>query len=879
MSLDPHELQTAMALGAEKEPRLRYHGRMQPMPEQQAGAPAAHALLPRWANDQDGWPRAIAGDVLKNRVQPSDLDIDRYLKLLLSEKKLSEESFQAVPKIEEKQLDGNPLESVRVDSLKIGDGVNALKPGAQIDFASGVTVIFGENGSGKSGFVRVLKRAAGVRTAEDILHNVRADKRPTPSGSFTVTVGTAGQTIPWNNEFGIAPLNRVSIFDARGARLHVEDDLTYVYTPGELTLFPLVQNGVERVRTVLEAAIAARTPGPNMVLASFDRACSIYAIIETLGAATDLDEIRTYAVLPENIDATIESLKIEVDALKSSNIQNELKRSRDRAAVVKALKTAIETTRAFDVATYGSYVQARDQASRRRDEAASKAFDGLGIPGVLTQEWRQFIQAGEEYLKKNTARTYPGTDDPCAYCQQPLTVKAVELLTKYRDFSNNEIKAALDSAERQLRDYVAPVIDLKVDTLHQQLAAETNGGPDILDPVKAVVEQIKKLNLNVAARFAIDWQDKDPSLAAAETVVSGEETRLTGLIAGLQTSVDERQTALKEKQAELTELQGKKTAHTLLPQIEKRVSDGKWVGRATIVKTNLTGILRSLTEAAKDASEELLNKDFGKRFENECKALRAPNVTLNFPGRQGQVTRRKLVASFKPNQVLSEGEQKALALADFLAEVTCVPASSPVVFDDPITSMDYRRIHEVCDRIVALAGDHQIIVFTHNIWFAAELLGKADKKNWKYYDIRLEGGDAGVVTAASHPRVDTIAQVSGTVKNLIDAAEKQAGEIRAALVEKGYEKLRGLCEIVVEHEMLKGVVQRYAPNVMMTKLDKINVGKLQESVAVIMPVFEKSCRYIASHSQPPETQGIRPTLDELKVDYDTVLKARQAHKE
>jgi hypothetical protein len=56
-------------------------------------------------------------------------------------------------------------------------------------------------------------------------------------------------------------------------------------------------------------------------------------------------------------------------------------------------------------------------------------------------------------------------------------------------------------------------------------------------------------------------------------------------------------------------------------------------------------------------------------------------------------------------------------------------------------------------------------------------------------DIRAEGDDAGVVTAASHPRVDTIAQVSNAVKNLIDAADKEAGEIRAALVEKGYENL------------------------------------------------------------------------------------------
>src|SRR6202789_949538 len=97
-------------------------------------AQTSPALLPRWANDQDAWSRTIAGDILKNRVQPSDLDIDRYLKLLLSEKKLFDEPFQPIPKIEEKQIDGNPLEAVRVDSLTVGDGVNALKPGAQIDF-------------------------------------------------------------------------------------------------------------------------------------------------------------------------------------------------------------------------------------------------------------------------------------------------------------------------------------------------------------------------------------------------------------------------------------------------------------------------------------------------------------------------------------------------------------------------------------------------------------------------------------------------------------------------------------------------------------------------------------------------------------------------
>ena len=62
---------------------------------------ASQPLLLKWANAQDGWCRAIAVDVLKNGFQASALDIDRYLKQFLSEKKLSQEPFEDVPKIEE----------------------------------------------------------------------------------------------------------------------------------------------------------------------------------------------------------------------------------------------------------------------------------------------------------------------------------------------------------------------------------------------------------------------------------------------------------------------------------------------------------------------------------------------------------------------------------------------------------------------------------------------------------------------------------------------------------------------------------------------------------------------------------------------------------
>jgi len=112
--------------------QFAFWARLMPNQQQYVGAQAPHALLPRWANDKDGWSRAIAGDVLKNGAQQSDLDIDRHLRLLLSEKKLSPEPFEAVPKIEEKQLAGNPLDPVRLDSLKVGDGVKLQESMAAI---------------------------------------------------------------------------------------------------------------------------------------------------------------------------------------------------------------------------------------------------------------------------------------------------------------------------------------------------------------------------------------------------------------------------------------------------------------------------------------------------------------------------------------------------------------------------------------------------------------------------------------------------------------------------------------------------------------------------------------------------------------------------
>jgi hypothetical protein len=171
-------------------------------------------------------------------------------------------------------------------------------------------------------------------------------------------------------------------------------------------------------------------------------------------------------------------------------------------------------------------------------------------------------------------------------------------------------------------------------------------------------------------------------------------------------------------------------------------------------------------------------------------------------------------------------------------------------------------------------------VFTHNISFTIDILSAfEDRKNdCFYYDVAGNDQDFEIVTKGSHPRADTYNSLKGRINTTIQAAQPLAGELRAALIEKGYEYLRSICEVIVEFDLLLGVTQRYQPNVMMTRLSGIKTGRLQTAIAAIIPIFEDCCRYMSGHSQPLETLNVRPSLDDLKAAWANVQSALAAYK-
>ena len=59
-----------------------------------------------------------------------------------------------------------PLSSVSVLSITHHNGVNALAPEQKVSFGPQLTIVYGENGAGKSGYTRVLKAACRSRASK-----------------------------------------------------------------------------------------------------------------------------------------------------------------------------------------------------------------------------------------------------------------------------------------------------------------------------------------------------------------------------------------------------------------------------------------------------------------------------------------------------------------------------------------------------------------------------------------------------------------------------------------------------------------------------------------------------------------------------------------
>ena len=851
---------------------------------QQSPAPVLsdpRALLARWSNDEAEWVRFLVGEVLATAKAPSDTAIEQAYELFRQENGLDPRTLPGVPLLStavQQDQQTPPLSIVRISEVR---GVNALIPDEVIEPHEGLTILFGENGTGNTGYARVLKALAGSRTADEVLGNISVGALERQHARIEYRLGGQNVFFEWTGQRAVTPLSRMAVFDGPSVTIHVDDALDYVFVPAALSLFDHATAAIKAVSTRIDAAMRVLNDNQTCSLSSFPKASSVYPSIETLGASTDLAALRAKADTGADADERLGRLQRVVAALESDALGPQIILLEREHRVAEATIRIADSLTRFEVDQYNSELE--QLAHARADYAALREalFAQADLPATPDDTWSAFVESGEQY-RRHLEFVGAAADDRCLYCRQPLGDKALGLISKYSEYLGDKLSLAIKNLERTLARRASDISNLDYREVSGYVAEfqDRDDAPSLVAEVGKLQASLDSTKRVVAARTKIDAEalrrgaDLQEALAATLAEI---ESRL----ATLKQQNQGMDAALEEKRKKLSELTGAIELGRQWSVICSQVRAAKEAERLAKLKSELSLLLASVTRQAKTASDQLVNQSFGTLFAEECAALRAPELRVRFQGREGRAQRKKALdghhAPSKPSKVLSEGEQKVIAMADFLAEARLSASTAPVVFDDPVSSLDHRRIDEVAQRISKLADDRQVIVFTHDIFFATTLLSKFEKsKRCSYFQISDERGK-GQVRRATGPRWDTLRKIKAEINKAIEHAKQEDGDAKAASIADAYSRIRAWCEVFTEQELLQGVTQRYQPNVGMTRLSRMKPAVLADIIPIVVSIYEEASRYITAHSQPLVMLGVSPKLKELEEHWRQLQECKARH--
>ena len=313
--------------------------------------------------------------------------------------------------------------------------VNALAEGEHLTFfQKGVTVVYGDNGSGKSGYIRILKKACRARSPKDdkIIPNIYGTATGPSTATVDFTANGENRHHDWTYGKASDPLlSSVSVFDSRTANVHVDETNNVAYKPFPMKLLEDLAQLCQQVKQRLTAEIEAiqqQTPA-TLKNPKCRPHTAAGELIAKLDANTKPDAVHALATLSSEESARLETLTAD------------LATDPDKAArTLLAQKARLETGIAALAVLHGAVTQDRvDDLLQRRTEyqaaaeaaaaAAHDIFANEPLPHIGAEAWRSLWESARVYSQQQAypAQAFPFTGDGarCVLCQQELDDAAV----------------------------------------------------------------------------------------------------------------------------------------------------------------------------------------------------------------------------------------------------------------------------------------------------------------------------------------------------------------------------------------------------------------------------------------------------------------------
>ncbi|RNI23778.1 hypothetical protein EFY87_05710 [Flexivirga caeni] len=198
-----------------------------------------------------------------------------------------------------------------------------------------MTVVFGFNGSGKSGYARLIKQMVRTRHHETILPDVFGDVRQEREGFLDYSVGDVSDEADLADAPPL-PLGRVTFYDEKCGDAYLTTESEISYRPSALTLLDDLYEACEGVRRELDRMLAENDRA-GVRLPAFESGSPSAVFADTLTWDTSDEQIETACRLPADHADEMVRLQTEESRLRSTDPSKEQARFRRVAADVKTV--------------------------------------------------------------------------------------------------------------------------------------------------------------------------------------------------------------------------------------------------------------------------------------------------------------------------------------------------------------------------------------------------------------------------------------------------------------------------------------------------------------------------------------------------------------
>lgn len=821
--------------------------------------------LLNWIKTLPYWQQMVSSKILRNE-NINEIICDELYEIFKAENGLSETELEKnnidFPESVEQADNIDTIMWKGVQNIK---GINALKNGEGVEVNNALNLLYGENGSGKSGYARLFNNAFISKGDKNLVPNIYESTHEEVYAQFVFCRAEQDYVLEYPKEKDSAEFKRVMVFDTKSASCDMNNESELSFVPSEFRFFDKLLQICNEIEKRLEKEIEKNNIA-NPFLIFFESPNNVRNIIESLNEKTNVDNWEKYVLSEEEIE-NLGSIETEKAKLIALNIDEKSKKlNRIKNEIIKIIDLVNITNFCFtedSINGLGEILKNIQEAEILSKKEGLEQFKNDHIEKLGSEEWKDFLSAAQKYYK------YIGKDiKSCIFCGQ--SIEGVELIDKYwlylGSVAETNLKTLKGIVDEKLKKYSSfeTFVPGEDSLCGEWMILNCCDEYKELSEGFAYIE--KQKDKIIESLVSGKWDDDIHEYQISKDILQKMLLRIENEIAKLKE--DEVSKKIKELSDKEIEYKDRQKLTQLLPQIRDYIAKLKWVTLGTKKKIKT----RSITNKQKELFSKYVTEDYIKIFENECKKLNANfNAEIVQRGSKGVTLKRIAIKGEIPGKILSEGEQRAICIANFIAEATMTPNNIAVIFDDPVSSLDHNRRRVIAERLAEEARKRQVIVFTHDITFLMELKTICEKENVELtlQTIRKIVNKPGCVSKVIPWQSMTVKE---RIKKLnVDLQNMQRME-KEGEVDDYFYKAKMWCELLreswersVEEILLNDAVQRYNPCVQTQRL-----AKAPFTIELYGEV-EKGMTECSSwvHDRAKALNGGVPTTDELKTYIDT----------